>query len=179
MQYGKYEIKKVTVNDRMSQGSICFSLDLYIDGKKFASVENVGRGGSHRTHTYPPFTAQDLALVEEEIAQDEFLVDDARFEHFDMAINTMILLHDAAKEVKRLTKSKAAFVDGDGIYSSGYSNGRLPDENLFERIRAEYPGAVILNTMSVEASAVESVKAARRKDAAELVANPLPRVPRL
>ncbi|MBY3151148.1 hypothetical protein HFO56_01840 [Rhizobium laguerreae] len=178
MKYGKYEIKKVAVNDRMSEETVNFSLDLYVDGKKFAAVSNDGRGGCHRTHAYPPFTRRDVDRVEEEMAQDEFLVD-SDFERFDNAINTLLLLDDAARNIKRMIKTKAVWVDGNELYSSGYTNSRVPDEALFDRIRVQYPGVTILNTMTVEASAVESVKAARRKNEAELAADPLPGVPRI
>lgn len=178
MKYGKYEIKKVSVNDRLSGETTNFSLDLYVDGKQFAAVSNEGRGGCHRTHPYPPFTNRDIAVVEAEMTGDEFLVD-SDFERFDAAINTLLLLDEAAKRIKRMIKMKAVWVDGNDVYSYGYTNGRLPDDALFTRIRAQYPGVSILNTMTVEASAVESVKAARRKDEAELAADPLPGVPRV
>ncbi|MCV9963571.1 hypothetical protein OIU34_16835 [Pararhizobium sp. BT-229] len=178
MKYGKYEIKKVSVNDAMSRETICFSLDLYVDGKKFAAVSNDGRGGCHRTHVYQPFTQDDLARVEKEMSEDEFLIDDATFELFDTAVTSLLLLKDAAADVKKHSKSKAVYVDGDNLYTEGYRGGRAPDEALFARIRAQYPGATILNTMTVEASAVEFVKMQRRQLEAEMAANPLPGVPR-
>lgn len=177
MKYGKYEIKKVSVNDRMSEETTNFSLDLYVDGKKFAAVSNDGRGGCHRTHAYPPFTMRDVSRIEEEMAQDEFLVD-SDFERFDTAINTLLSLDEAAKTIKRITKKSAVWVDGNEVYSAGYPGGRLPDEALFERLRGKYPGITILNTMTVEASAVETVKAERRKYEAETAAHRLPDLPR-
>jgi hypothetical protein len=161
----------------MSEETTNFSLDLYVDGKKFAAVSNEGRGGCHRTIAYQPFTQRDLGRVEEEMSQDEFLVD-TNFERFDAAINTLLLLDDAAKRIKRMIKKSAVWVDGDEVYSASYPNGRLPDEALFERLRGQYPGISILNTMTVEASAVECVKAERRKYESETADNPLPGVPR-
>lgn len=178
MKYGKYEIKSVKVNDAMSEETTCFSLDLYVDGKKFAAVSNDGRGGCHRTHPYPPFTRNDIDRVEQEMAQDEFLIDDAKFEFFDTAVTTLIVLRDAAAAIKKHSKSKAVYVDGDNLYTNAYRDRRPPDETLFASIRAQYPGATILNTMTVEASAVEYVKMQRRQLEAEMAANPLPGVPR-
>jgi hypothetical protein len=179
VKYGKYEIKNVKVNDDMSRETICFSLDLYVEGKKFALVSNEGRGGCHRTVSHPPFTDNDIARVEQEMAQDEFLMDDAKHELFDTAVTTLILLKDAAKDVQKFTKSKAAYIDGDKVYSSGYKSGKAPDEALFASIRAQYPGASILNTMSIEGAAVEYAKAQRRQYEAEMAADPLPGVPRI
>ncbi|MDW9478938.1 hypothetical protein GOB57_09620 [Sinorhizobium meliloti] len=59
-----------------------FSLDLYVDGKKFAAVSNDGRGGCHRTHPYPPFTRQDIDRVEQEMSKDEFLCGPAGLDRF-------------------------------------------------------------------------------------------------
>lgn len=179
MKYGKYEIKNVKVNDAMSEGTICFSLDLYVDGKKFAAVSNQGRGGCHRTVAYPPFTQRDIDRVEAEMAADEFLIDDAKYELFDTAVTSLMLLKDAVNDVKKFTKSKAAYLDGGELYTSGYKGGRAPDQALFDHILAQYPGITILNTMSVEAAAVEFVKFQRRKLEAEMAANPLPGVPRI
>lgn len=179
VKYGKYEIKNVKVNDAMSEGTICFSLDLHVDGKKFAAVSNQGRGGCHRTVAYPPFTQRDIDRVEQEMSQDEFLIDDAKFELFDTAVTTLLLLKDAEKDVKKFTKSKAAYIDGDNVYTTGYRGGRAPDQALFDHVLAQHPGVTILNTMSVEAAAVEFVKFERRKLEAEMEANPLPGVPRI
>jgi hypothetical protein len=178
VKYGKYEIKKVSVNNQMSEETTCFSLDLYVDGKKFAAVSNDGRGGCHRTHAYPPFTQRDIDRVEQEMALDEFLVD-FDMERFDVAINTLLSLDEAAKTIKRTIKKRAMWVDGNEVYTSGYQNGRLPDEALFERVRSQYPGVEILNTMTVEASAVAYLKAERRKYDAEKAATPAPGGPRV
>jgi hypothetical protein len=178
VKYGKYEIKKVSVNNAMSEETTCFTLDLYVDGKKFAAVSNTGRGGAHRTHAYPPFTQNDIQAVEREMAQDEFLIDDAQYELFDTAVTTLLMLKDAASQVKKYIKSKAAYVDGNDLYTEGYRGGRLPDDALFARIRNQYPAAIILNTMTFEASAVEILKMQRRQAMAEHVANPLSGVPR-
>ncbi|MCS4089623.1 hypothetical protein [Rhizobium sp. BK176] len=176
MKYGKYEIKKVSVNDRMSEETTNFSLDLYVDGKKFAFVSNDGRGGCHRVHPYPPYNNVDIARVEAEMAADVFLVD-SELEMFDTAVNTLLSLHEAAAIIKRMIKTKATFIDGNEVYTSGY-NGRLPDEALFERIRSQHPGVTILNNMTVEASAIELVKADRRKYEAEYAAHANPVIPR-
>ncbi len=179
MKYGKYEIKNVKVNDAMSEETTCFSLDLYVDGKKFAAVSNQGRGGCHRTVAYPPFTQRDIDRVEQEMAQDEFLVEDAKFELFDTAVTSLMLLKDAEKDVKKFTKSKAAYIDGDNIYTSGYRGGRAPDQALFDHVLAQNPGVTVLNTMSDEDAAVALVKLQRRQLEAEMAANPLPSVPRM
>lgn len=42
----KLGLRKVKVYDELSEETICFTADLYADGKKVATVKNDGRGGS-------------------------------------------------------------------------------------------------------------------------------------
>lgn len=41
----KIEFKRFSYNERMSQGTCCYSADLWVDGKKLGEVSNEGRGG--------------------------------------------------------------------------------------------------------------------------------------
>ena len=41
----KLQLKKVKVYDELSEETICFTAELYADGKKVATVKNDGRGG--------------------------------------------------------------------------------------------------------------------------------------
>lgn len=164
MKYGKYEIKNVKTAD------LYFSLDLYVDGQKFAAVSNDGRGGCHRTHAYPPFTWKDIERVEAEMAEDEFLVD-SEFEKFDTAVDTLIGLRDAAKHIARSTKNKAVFILDGQLNSIGYKDKKLPaDQNLLDTVTQRHPGALILNTMEPLAAAIEYVKLSRAEIEAEMTA---------
>ena len=42
----KLQLKKVKIYDELSDETICFTAELYADGKKVATVKNDGRGGS-------------------------------------------------------------------------------------------------------------------------------------
>ena len=42
----KLQLKKIKIYDDMSEETICFTAELYADGKKVATVKNDGRGGS-------------------------------------------------------------------------------------------------------------------------------------
>ena len=42
----KLQLKKVKVYDELSEETICFTAELYANGKKVATVKNDGRGGS-------------------------------------------------------------------------------------------------------------------------------------
>ena len=41
----KLQLKKVKIYDELSDETICFTAELYADGKKVATVRNDGRGG--------------------------------------------------------------------------------------------------------------------------------------
>lgn len=41
----KLQLKKIKIYDELSDETICFTAELYADGKKVATVKNDGRGG--------------------------------------------------------------------------------------------------------------------------------------
>lgn len=43
----KLQLKKVKIYDELSEETICFTAELYADGKKVATVKNDGRGGKY------------------------------------------------------------------------------------------------------------------------------------
>lgn len=42
----KLQLKRIKIYDELSEETICFTAELYADGKKVATVKNDGRGGS-------------------------------------------------------------------------------------------------------------------------------------
>jgi len=158
MRYGKYEIKNVRVNRSMSEETENFSLDLWVDGVKFASVGNDGRGGCHRTHPYPPFTMADIARVEAEMAEDTFLVD-SQYEKFDSAVNTLMSLADALKVLRK----GAAFIRDGEVLTMAYRGKKAPDEALYAHVERENPGVTVLNRLPETEAAKLIVKAQREE----------------
>jgi hypothetical protein len=153
MKYDRYEIKKVEHLKSMSEETECFSLDLYVDGKKFAHVANRGHGGCHETHPYPPFTYKDIQSVTEDMKKDKFLVD-SDFEEFDTGVSTMLSLWMSAKEITRGCKTKALFLVDNEMRNIGYKDKKLaPDQRLFNGVKEKYPDAVILNGMDIAEAA--------------------------
>ncbi len=47
-----YSLKNVSVNQRMSEETTCFSADVYRDGVKVLAVTNRGFGGGHNYYDY-------------------------------------------------------------------------------------------------------------------------------
>lgn len=62
----KVEIKNLKVNQRLSEETLCFSCDLYVDGKRVGEASNHGTGGPTDVHVYKgsgPTRAYDGALM--------------------------------------------------------------------------------------------------------------------
>jgi len=57
----KFNLKKVKIHDDISEETMCFSAQLWVDGKHVADVSNDGHGGSNRMYAIPPFKYKDIA----------------------------------------------------------------------------------------------------------------------
>lgn len=165
MKYKNYEIKNVTHVQAMTRETNCFSLTLYVDGKKFAEVSNNGHGGSDNIYPVSPYTQRDIDRVEEEMSNDDFLVS-CEFEKFESAVSTLLLLHYTEKELKKLSKTNVAILDDGVVKYFGYKGSKeAPSEELFAQVEKDYPDAIILNKMDIREAAVMVVKADREKNA--------------
>jgi len=58
----KIELKNITYNERMSEETLCFVADLYINGKKVGECKNDGRGGGN---DYRGYTHEDNKIIAE------------------------------------------------------------------------------------------------------------------
>ncbi|NTF18093.1 hypothetical protein G6L37_06720 [Agrobacterium rubi] len=165
MKYDQYEIKKVEHMKSLSEETECFSLELFVQGKKFAHVSNRGNGGCHEVHPYAPFTWDDITRVTEEMKDDKFLVH-IDFEEFDTGVSTLLALWSTSKQLTRDCKKKAVFLDEGNLYTNGYKNKAAPDQRLFDLIQKQHPSAVILNGMDVvEASKLVLIEDRKKFDA--------------
>lgn len=170
MQYGRYEIRKVSHMKSMSEETECFNLDLYVDGQKFANVGNDGHGGCHRVHPYSPFTWQDIEKVTEEMKEDKFLVN-YDFEPFDTAVSTLFSIHNVAKDILKSSKGKVVFLNDGKMYTTGYKGVKTLNEKqmdgLIETVLKQRPEARILNRMDPAEAAILVIEAERTELDAE------------
>lgn len=60
----KIELKSLRIYDKMSQETIAFTADVYVNGKKVAYAKNDGCGGSTYYHPYPNADRALLAAAE-------------------------------------------------------------------------------------------------------------------
>lgn len=69
----KIELKKLSINLRMSEETTCFVADLYIDGLKAGTAENTGKGGMTSIKAYKP---GEYELTQKAEAYLESFIDD-------------------------------------------------------------------------------------------------------
>ena len=134
-----YTLKNVSVNQRMSEETTCFSADVYRDGVKVLAVTNRGCGGAHGYCEYVKGALDDAdayartrpATVYQgvTIAPDlDSMIDDL--------LNNYLLEKDAKKYLK-----KFCFKDGNYLYTMNVA----PDcAKTAAYVAATYPNAIIM-----------------------------------
>ncbi len=135
-----YTIKNVSVNQRMSEETTCFSADVYRDGVKVLSVTNRGCGGAHG---YDEYVKGSLAEVEAyaktlpvpAVFQGLALDGDADW-FIDGLLNEYLLEKDAKKYLK-----KFCFKDEGNLYTLK-AEPDCPKSEAW--LKAKYPNAIIM-----------------------------------
>ena len=134
-----YTLKNVSVNQRMSEETTCFSADVYRDGVKVLAVSNRGYGGAHGYDEYVKGSLADADAYAKTrpatvyrgvtIAPDlDSMIDDL--------LNEYLLEKDAKKYLK-----KFCFKDGGNLYTMNAT----PDcAKTAAYVAATYPNAIIM-----------------------------------
>ena len=158
MKYGKYEIKALKIVKQMSEETMCFTCDLYVDGKKFAHVSNTGKGGCHKVMPYPPYKWPDVEKLEAEMEADKFLVQ-SQYEKFESAVDRLIELQEIEKQFTKLMKTKVCMIADGDVRTTGYKDKKLPvDQSLIDRVKKANPSVTILNELSIEDAVIQVAK---------------------
>ena len=71
----RFSFKRFTSNQRLSEETLAYAADLYLDGRKVGSVRNDGRGGSDEIHFDPEHRAAIEAAVEAEWIEPEYMAE--------------------------------------------------------------------------------------------------------
>jgi len=101
--YMKFEIKKLSVQERLSEETLCFSADIWVDGKKIGEVTNRGHGGCNNYYWHDAVKGKEL----EDYAKRT--VTKYNFDQLDILIGGMIATMQAEKDMKRWCKTKTVF----------------------------------------------------------------------
>lgn len=124
----KIELKKITVHQRLSEETRCFSADVYIDGKKAGEATNRGHGGCNDYH---PFALQQrlnehaktLPKRTVELGNGPFTFQpDA-----DTIVDELVDEWAAAKDLRKLTADRLVWVAADGKL---YSTKKIPRDKI-------------------------------------------------
>lgn len=156
------ELKKVSVNKRMSEETHCYSADLYVDGVKWGEVCNRGHGGGDDFRGVAGKDYDDLNALDKVIAATYDKVDCTDMgmpgETLDMSLEIICgdLVNDflMEKEAKAVVKNKIAFTKeplkaGVALYTLPLKGH--PEAKGIELVRKGHPNAVILNELDITA----------------------------
>ena len=134
-----YSLKKVFVNQRMSEETTCFSADVYRDGVKVLSVTNRGFGGSHNYYDYVKGAlaeADAYAKTRPATVYQGVTIAPDLDSMIDGMLNEYLLEKDAKKYLK-----KFCFKDDGKLYTMNVA----PDcAKTAAYVAATYPNAIIM-----------------------------------
>ena len=156
------ELKKISVNQRMSEETHCYSADLYVDGVKWGEVCNRGHGGGDDFRGVAGKDYDDLNKLDKVIAETYDKVDctdiGAPGTTLDMSLEIICgdLVNDflMEKQAKAIVKNKIAFTKGamkpgEPLYTLPLKG--KPEEAGIAYVKKTYADAVILNEMDIPA----------------------------
>lgn len=144
MKYGRFEIKNVRHEKQKSSENECFSLDLWVDRRKAATVWNDGFDVVHSIELHD-FSEDDLRAVESEMAEDSFLAYDRGITRFDNAVLALLELHDFTQTVARKSRDQVVYVENDILATHGKAGRLGVADYMIEAVRRNHPQAVVLN----------------------------------
>ena len=161
----RIELKNIKHFESMSEETLCFNANLYVDGKKVGAVSNRGHGGCHH-YEFDTKTQQELNRWCEENLPKWSMGDDQEYET-DLELHISNLVADFAdtKHIKNLLKRSVVVMDDtceegefwqykfsqykhlqrDELISGVVARAAKPDANGVRLINP-----VVLNTLSLD-----------------------------
>ena len=118
----KIELKHISINDRLSEETICFSADIYVDGVKCGLATNRGHGGS--TDCHADLDKRDLFKAAEAYCQTlpSTPCDLGGGRKFDIksslehVIDELIYAHQNSKEKEKFQKKLTKAMQSNIVY---------------------------------------------------------------
>lgn len=168
-----FEIKKLKVHPDMSEETLAFSAELWIEGKKAVHVSNDGRGGCHLPR---PFDAGGGKLLRELQAYAKTLP--AVVYHgrsldmdLDMLLDDRIERMQMEKSLTRMMKGKVFWMENGKMYERKAKG--VPEQRVvIDSVLQKYPGVSILNIVPM-AQAVDIWLKWERKQQEEKAKQPV------
>lgn len=149
----KIELKKVKVAASLSEETVAYTADVYVDGKLFAHASNHGQGGPDLYQPAKGFGWKDVealeALIKETYPKREYW--GKTFDESLEAICQGLAEQDRLKTNFRSKLSKQFVMeDGGKIYQAKKAKGREAEH--LAKLKASHPKARILNEMPLDAA---------------------------
>jgi hypothetical protein len=152
-------LSRLTVNNRLSHETICFSADILLNGKIVGVAENAGHGGETRVHVV---NREILPQLEAEAAKFDCDFDDNDGNPVKMDLCTLLQsLAQQQSELKRIAasfrrdfKKHTVIRTADGR-TLKLMNANPSDSKVLLAIATRHPGATLLNNIDPDVLARE------------------------
>lgn len=145
-------LKKLKVSRSLSEETLAYAADVFLDGKPVGYARNDGQGGNALFRTHAPKDREAAATFEAELKALPPKLDegfDMQDRNIEDAIDTLAVDMDNEKvvraEIRKLTKNATAYIINAGLMSINRVGPAIE-----ARILQEHPDAKILNRMSIE-----------------------------
>jgi hypothetical protein len=157
------ELRNISINQRLSEETNCYTATLYLDGKAIAEVGNRGCGGPDEVH-HRNGCADALAKVEAYCKSlppipSEYFADGLPM-NLELWCGLRVDESLYLKDLRRLVKTKILFKEeGKPLMTSTFKGCKAITPAHIKAFRTMHPAAAILNDMP-EAEALALFKAA-------------------
>ena len=157
----KIELKNIRYAAFASHETNCYEATLYVDGKRFAKVSNMGHGGDDIQEPIKPFTYADIRKLEETIAEEYpkwgsgwKFEDGKQYDtNLDIVCGDLLTQWHVDKHIKKSLK-KILYVQSEGdkdVWSmSAAAGAKNHGEAIRKKIKEKFPTAIILNDLPIE-----------------------------
>lgn len=143
----KIELKKLKIAKHLSEETLAYTADVYIDGKLAFHAKNDGQGGADVYYRVGDVTVAEVdAWAKENVPP--YVGELGTLEaDMEMAIGNLIERMDAEKQLNRWLKSKVVLIDDQ---DTTYTVACQPTQQNIDAVAAKNPGLVIVNNCSPE-----------------------------
>lgn len=158
----KFELRKITHNERLSEETNCYSADLYVDGVLTAHVGNRGHGGCDEQRPAKGKSHKDLEAIEawikanmpsetvrDMVIDGKPLVIEPSLEH---VCGDLLTAHLIERDIKKALAKTVCFAvpgEGSGIRNYKGKHAEPMKAKLIEHTRKQHPTAVIFNELPI------------------------------
>jgi len=147
----KLELKAIKYSESLSRETYAFTAKLYVNGKKYADVENNGGGGPNLIHTVKRDLMLDAAVMEKAYNELKADGDDSVVEVMHSWTSNAVTNHLIRKDMKAEFRKSIVFrkTPDDVLMSWPRPGGKrkLSVEQCVTVMRKTYPEMVTLNDM--------------------------------